>query len=158
MLFAAGGRARKDVRAARGIGAARSVGIDVNYYKILVFTVGAFFAGIAGGLYASYFYFLKPDIFGILKSIDILVIVVLGGLGSLSGSIIAGTFLAVITTYLQQFAELRMIIYSVVLVVVMIFRPQGLMGNKELSLKLFKDLFNKENGWLARKRNDKIKS
>lgn len=138
--------------------AAESMGINTTKYKVMAFAIGAFFAGIAGGLYASYFYFLKPDIFGFMKSIDILVIVVLGGLGSLSGSIVAGTFLAVITTYLQSFAELRMIIYSLVLIVVMIFRPQGLMGNKELSLKLFKDIFDKENGWLARKRNAKIKS
>lgn len=138
--------------------AAESMGINTTKYKVMAFAIGAFFAGIAGGLYASYFYFLKPDIFGFMKSIDILVIVVLGGLGSISGSVIAGIFLAIVTTYLQQFAALRMIIYSVVLIIVMIFRPQGLMGNKELSLKLFRDIFGKENSWLARKRNAKIKS
>lgn len=138
--------------------AAESMGINTTKYKVMAFAIGAFFAGIAGALYASFFYFLKPDIFGFLKSIDILVIVVLGGLGSLSGSVIAGAFLAIITTYLQQFASLRMVIYALVLIIVMIFRPQGLLGNKELSLKMFKNFFDKENGWLARKRNSKIKS
>ncbi len=138
--------------------AAESMGINTTKYKVMAFAIGAFFAGIAGGLYASYFYFLKPDIFGFMKSIDILVIVVLGGLGSISGSIIAGIFLAIVTTYLQQFAAVRMIIYSLVLIIVMIFRPQGLMGNKEFSMKFFKSFGKKENSWLARKRNAKIKS
>ena len=117
--------------------AAESVGVNTTKAKVLAFTVGAFFAGIAGALYASNFYFIKPDLFGFLKSIDILVIVVLGGLGSLSGSVIAAFLLAILSTVLQPFPELRMIIYSLALVVIMVFRPQGLMGNKELSLKLF---------------------
>ena len=120
--------------------AAESVGVNPTKAKVLAFTVGAFFAGIAGALYASNFYFIKPDLFGFLKSIDILVIVVLGGLGSLSGSVIAAFLLAILSTVLQPFPELRMIIYSLALVVIMVFRPQGLMGNKELSLKLFSRL------------------
>ena len=105
---------------------------------MISFTIGAFFAGVAGAMYASYFYFLKPDLFGFLKSVDILVIVVLGGMGSISGSIIAAVLLALISTVLQSFPELRMVIYSLVLVVIMIFRPQGLMGSREISLSLFK--------------------
>jgi len=114
--------------------AAESVGINATRAKTLAFTVGAFFGAIAGGLYASYFYFIKPDLFGFLKSIDILVIVVLGGLGSLTGSIIAAILLALLQTFLQPFPELRMIIYSLALVMIMIFRPQGLMGSRELNL------------------------
>lgn len=117
--------------------AAESIGVRSTQAKTLAFSVGAFFGAIAGGVYASYFYFIKPDLFGFLKSIDILVIVVLGGLGSLSGSVIAAFLLAILSTVLQPFPELRMIIYSLALVVIMVFRPQGLMGNKELSLKLF---------------------
>lgn len=112
--------------------AAESVGVNAFRAKMTAFTLGAFFAGIGGGLYASYFYFIKPDLFGFLKSIDILVIVVLGGLGSLSGSIIAAILLAVVSTLLQPFPELRMIIYAVVLVTIMVFRPQGIMGSREL--------------------------
>lgn len=117
--------------------ASESMGINTTKYKIMAFTMGAFFAGIAGALYASYFYFLKPDLFGFLKSIDYLVIVVLGGMGSISGSVIASILLAAISTYLQAFPAARMIIYSVLLVAIMLFRPQGLMGSKELSLATF---------------------
>ena len=109
----------------------------IYYYKVIAFAIGAFFAGIAGGLYSSYFYFIRPVIFGFLKSIDILVIVVLGGLGSISGSIIAGILLAVLTAFLQSFTAVRMIIYALLLVVIMIFRPQGIMGSKEIN-EIFK--------------------
>jgi len=114
--------------------ASESVGINLTKYKVLAFVIGAFFAGIAGALYASYFYYIKPDLFNFMKSIDILVIVVLGGMGSLSGSILAAILLALISSYLQSFAELRMVIYAILLLLIMIFRPQGLMGTKEFSL------------------------
>lgn len=117
--------------------ASESMGINTTKYKVMAFALGAFFAGVAGALYASYFYFLKPDLFGFLKSIDILVIVVLGGMGSISGSIIAAILLALVTTFLQSFTAVRMILYAVILVVIMIFRPQGLMGTKEIT-DLFK--------------------
>jgi len=122
--------------------ASESIGINTTKYKVIAFTFGAFCAGIAGALYASYFYFLKPDLFGFLKSIDVLVIVVLGGLGSISGSIIAAILLALISTYLQSFPEVRMIFYSLLLVIIMIFRPQGLMGSKEISFSVFSKLGN----------------
>lgn len=117
--------------------AAESMGINTTKYKVMAFAVGAFFAGIAGALYSSYFYFIKPNIFGFMKSIDILVIVVFGGMGSITGSIIAAIALAVITTFLQSYSELRMIIYALLLVVIMIFRPKGLLGTKEIT-ELFK--------------------
>ncbi len=113
--------------------AAEAMGINTTMYKVLAFAIGAFFAGIAGALYSSYFYFIKPDLFGFLKSIDILVIVVLGGLGSVTGSVVAGILIAVLTTLLQAFTEVRMIIYALLLVLIMIFRPQGLMGSKEIT-------------------------
>jgi branched-chain amino acid transport system permease protein len=112
--------------------AAETIGINTTKYKVLAFIIGAFFAGIAGALYSSYFYYIKPSLFGFLKSIDILVIVVLGGMGSITGSILSSILLALISTYLQAFAEFRMIIYSIILVSIMIFKPQGLMGTKEL--------------------------
>ncbi len=120
--------------------AAESMGVNTTKYKVISFTLGAFFAGIAGGIYASYFYFLKPDMFGFLKSVDVLVIVVLGGLGSISGSIIAAVLLAIISTLLQSFSDERMIIYALLLIILMLFRPQGLMGSKEISLSIFKKL------------------
>jgi branched-chain amino acid transport system permease protein len=117
--------------------ASESVGINSTFYKVMAFAIGAFFAGVAGALYASYFYFLKPDLFGFLKSIDILVIVVFGGLGSMTGSIVAAILLAIITTFLQAFTAVRMIVYAALLVLIMIFRPQGLFGTKEIT-DLFK--------------------
>jgi len=113
--------------------AAESMGVNTTKYKVMAFALGAFFAGVAGGLYASYFYFIKPNLFGFMKSVDILVIVVLGGLGSISGSVIAAVLLAVLTTYLQKFTEVRMIIYSLLLIAIMLFRPQGLLGTKEIT-------------------------
>jgi branched-chain amino acid transport system permease protein len=119
------------------------MGIDTIKYKVIAFVIGAFCAGIAGALYASYFYFIKPDLFGFLKSVDILVIVVLGGMGSISGSILAAILLALISTYLQSFPEIRMVLYAAALIAIMIFRPQGLMGSRELSLEFIGELGNR---------------
>ena len=80
--------------------------------------------------------------FGFQKSIDILVIVVFGGMGSITGSVIAAMVLALITTVLQSYSELRMIIYALLLISIMLFRPQGLLGSKEIT-DLFK--FKKSN-------------
>lgn len=131
--------------------ASETMGVSSTRYKVTAFIIGACFAGVAGALYASYFYVLKPDMFGFMKSIDILIIVVFGGLGSLSGSILAAVVLAVISTLLQSFADLRMVLYALMLIVIMIFRPQGLMGSREVSLALFKKIgkglsFRKERG------------
>lgn len=117
--------------------AAEAIGINTTRVKVQTFTIGAFFAGIGGGLYASYFYVLQPGQFGFLRSIDILVIVVLGGLGSLSGSILAAILLAVVSTALAQFTDVRMIIYALLMVLIMIFRPGGIMGSREVSLGIF---------------------
>ncbi len=116
--------------------ASEAMGVNTTYYKVLVFTMGAFFAGIAGALYANYFYFIKPDSFGFMKSIDILVIVVFGGMGSITGSIIGAILLSVISLFLQSIPELRMVVYSLILFFIMIYRPQGLMGKSDF--KFFK--------------------
>jgi branched-chain amino acid transport system permease protein len=113
--------------------AADAMGINTTFYKVAAFAIGSFFAGIAGGLFSHNFYIIQPTNFGFLKSFDILIFVVLGGLGSMSGSVIAAVLLTVISTYLQQYPETRMIIYSIVLVVVMLYRPQGLMGTREIT-------------------------
>ena len=121
--------------------AAEAIGVNTTASKVQAFTIGAFFAGIGGGLYASYFFLIKPDQFGFLRSIDILVIVVLGGLGSLSGTVIAAILLAIVSMLLAQFSDIRMIIYSLVLVLIMIFRPGGLMGSKEITDTVFGKVF-----------------
>src|SRR5690606_2010877 len=113
--------------------AADAMGINTTYYKVLAFVIGAFFAGIAGGLYAHNFYIIQPQNFGFLKSFDILIFVVLGGLGSLSGSVISAILLTLVSTFLQEYPETRMILYSVVLILVMLYWPQGLMGTREIT-------------------------
>ncbi|NMD72583.1 branched-chain amino acid ABC transporter permease [Bacillus sp. DNRA2] len=113
--------------------AADAMGINTTFYKVVAFALGAFFAGVAGALYAHNFYIIQPTNFGFLKSFDILIFVVLGGLGSMSGSVIAAILLTIVSTFLQEYPETRMIIYSFVLIVMMIYRPQGLLGTKELT-------------------------
>ena len=129
--------------------AAETMGINTTKYKVLAFTIGAFFAGTAGALFAHYFYILQPNNFGFLRSVDYLVMVVFGGLGSITGSILAAAVLTILNAALQSVAELRMVFYSVLLIVIMIFRPQGLLGNKEFSLKFFKRLSGGEKRDLA---------
>src|SRR5579875_2231634 len=113
--------------------AADAMGINTTFYKVVAFVIGAFFAGVAGALYAHNFYIIQPTNFGFLKSFDILILVVLGGLGSMSGAVIAAILLTIISTYLSNYPEVRMVIYSLVLIVMMLFRPQGLMGTKEIT-------------------------
>jgi branched-chain amino acid transport system permease protein len=113
--------------------AADSMGINTTYYKVVAFAIGSFFAGIAGCLYAHHFYIIQPTNFGFLKSFDILIFVVLGGLGSMSGAVIAAILLTIVSTFLQDYPETRMIIYSIVLILVMLYRPKGLLGTKEVT-------------------------
>jgi len=115
--------------------AAELMGINTTRYKVMAFVIGAMFAGLAGALYAHYFYIIKPDTFNFLKSFDILVMVVLGGLGSTTGAVIAAIFITTLTAALQSFPAIRMILYALILIIVMIYRPQGLMGNKEMGRK-----------------------
>lgn len=118
--------------------AAEAMGINTTKYKVMAFVIGAFFAGVAGGLSAHMFYILTPQSFNFIKSFEILVIVVLGGLGSTSGSILGAIVLTLIYTWLQEWPELRMLIYSALLVLMMIFRPQGLLGTREFSFNFLK--------------------
>lgn len=119
--------------------ATESLGIKTTYYKTLAFLIGAMTAAVAGSIHASYFGVINPGQFTFDKSIDILIILVFGGIGSITGSVVAAVVLSIINVYLQQFGALRMIIYALVLILIMIFRPAGLLGNVEVSLgKLIK--------------------
>ena len=115
--------------------AADVMGINTTRYKVMAFSVGAFFAGVAGGLYAHYFYLIRPATFTFMRSFDALVMVVFGGLGSITGSVIAAAAVTILNATLQSLGAIRMVIYAALLVVVMIFRPQGLLGTKEFTLK-----------------------
>lgn len=114
--------------------ASEASGVPNTYYKVLAFTVASFFAGVAGAINAQYIGLLSARSFNFTRSIDILVIVVLGGMGSLTGSIVAAIGLTILPELLRGFAEYRMLIYSVALIVVMIFKPSGLFGRYEFSL------------------------
>ena len=114
--------------------AAESCGIHTTYYKVMAFVMSAFFAGVAGCLYAGYLRTLVPSTFDFMKSIEILIMVVLGGMGSMLGSVLSATVLTILPEVLRQFADLRMVAYSIVLIIVMIFRPKGLMGTYDFSL------------------------
>ena len=114
--------------------AAEASGVNVTYYKTLAFVSSAFFAGVGGALYAGCIGVMEPAKFGFMKSIEILVMVVLGGMGSMLGSTISATVLTILPEALRAFADYRMVAYAVVLILVMIFRPQGLLGAYDFSL------------------------
>ena len=118
--------------------AAETMGIDTTKYKIMAFTIGAGFAGTAGCLFSHYYYIAHPASFTFMRSFDILTMVVLGGLGSMSGAITGAIVLTGISALLADYPEWRMVIYSVTLIVLMLNRPQGIFGSKELSRKMFK--------------------
>ncbi|HEX3729874.1 MAG TPA: branched-chain amino acid ABC transporter permease [Opitutaceae bacterium] len=106
--------------------AAASVGIDPTRYKIVAFVVGAFFAGIAGGLYGHFKLTINPVGFDFTRSIEIVVMVILGGMGNTLGVILAAILLTLLPEVLRPVAEYRMVIYSLLLVGLMLARPQGL--------------------------------
>jgi branched-chain amino acid transport system permease protein len=119
--------------------AANANGINIFRYKMLGFVIAAAIAGVGGSLYAMDVGFVKPDAAQFLRSIDFLIYVVLGGMGSMTGAILA----AYVLTYLQEFLrflqEYRLVIYPMILILVMLFRPQGLLGMKEFSFVGFVD-------------------
>ena len=119
--------------------AAESMGVNTTKIKVMTFAFAAMTASIAGSLYVGYIGTVVPKDFTIMKSIDYLIIAVLGGLGSMTGTIVAAIVLGILNMYLQNFSDLRMVIYSLALILVMVFRPGGLLGTRELKLlTLFK--------------------
>jgi branched-chain amino acid transport system permease protein len=124
--------------------ASEAMGVNVTQVKVLAFMCGALLAAVAGSLYATTYYVVKPETFGIDMSISILIIVVLGGMGSLSGSLLAAIFVGVVNMFLQSFGQVRMLVYAIILILVMIFRPEGLLGLDELSLKTLRNRFFKK--------------
>ena len=115
--------------------ASEALGKDTTKYKLLVFIIGAFFAGIAGSLYAHYITFIDPSSFTVMESITILLMVIFGGMGSISGSVVGAVILVVLPELLRFIgmpssiaAPMRQMIYGLLLVVLMVKRPQGIMG------------------------------
>lgn len=126
--------------------AAEAMGVNTTGYKVRAFVVSSFFAGVAGGLFAHFVPIINPGSFTFVKSMEIVVMVVLGGLGSTTGAIVAAVFLTLLPEVLrsvfttlgsesslaQQVDQIRMPVYGMLLVVLMLSRPQGLFGTKEL--------------------------
>ena len=114
--------------------AASSVGINITRFKVIAFAIGAFFAGVAGFAFAHINGYLHPNSFTFLRSFEIIVMVILGGMGSLSGSVLAAGILTALPELLRQlpaawqFPELRMLLYAILLILMMMLRPQGLFG------------------------------
>lgn len=115
--------------------AANANGIGVFKYKMIGFVIASFVAGIGGALYVSRIGFIKPDQASFTKSIDYLIFVVLGGMGSTTGAILAAYVLTFLQEVLRFLKDFRLLIYPIVLIIVMIFRPQGLLGTKEFSFE-----------------------
>ncbi|MBA3243505.1 MAG: branched-chain amino acid ABC transporter permease [Acidobacteria bacterium] len=122
--------------------AAEAMGVNTTRYKVLAFVISSAMAGAGGVLLAHFDGYLNPKSFEFIRSFEILIMIILGGLGSIVGSILGAILLTVLPEALRGFAEYRMVIYSLLLIVLMITRPQGLLGNADP----FK-------GWRARRRN-----
>lgn len=112
--------------------AAEAMGVDTVRSKVVAFVFAAFFAGIGGALYAHQIGAIDPKELGFMKSIDLVIIVVIGGMGSITGIVLGATILVVLPEWFRDFADYRMIAYALALIVVMLLRPQGIMGVKEL--------------------------
>lgn len=127
--------------------ASEASGINTTYYKTFAFVLSAIFAGIAGGIYAHNLGVLGAKQFDYNYSINILVMVVLGGMGSFTGSILSAIVLTILPEALRSFAEYRMIVYPLILIIMMLFRPKGLLGREEFQIsKVIKYLKNKKGG------------
>ena len=113
--------------------AAEAMGVNTTKYKVMAFTIGAAFAGIAGGLFAHQFYLISPNSFTFLSSFNYLIMVVMGGMGSITGSIAGAFVVTFISAALASIPELRMIIYAIALILLMFYRPQGLFGYMEFT-------------------------
>ena len=117
--------------------AAEAMGVNTTQTKVKAFVLGAFWAGVAGGIYGHYYGYLNPSIFGFMKSFEIIVIIVLGGLGSVTGGILAAVGLTILPEALRPIQKItgidfRMIIYSLILILFMLLRPSGLFGRHEI--------------------------
>ncbi len=111
--------------------AAEAMGVDTTRSKVISFIVSSAFAGIAGGLFGHYLMYLHTNSFTFIKSIEIIIMIVIGGLGSITGSVLGAVLYIGLTEGLREFAQYRMVLFSFLLVVLMIVRPQGILGHRE---------------------------
>lgn len=116
--------------------AAELMGVNTRRCKVLAFAISAFFAGVAGGLFAHTLQYIHPTTFSIIKSTDILVMLYLGGMGSLAGSIIGGALYTIVLEALRDLGIWRMVVSPLLLIILMLFRPRGIMGGREWGILL----------------------
>lgn len=109
--------------------AAKACGINTTNYKIIAFTAGSFLGGLGGALYSHYIFFISPQDFAFLKSIEFLNMVVLGGMGSIAGTVLGAAILTIAPEMLRIVAEYRLLFYGAMLVILMVFRPNGILGD-----------------------------
>lgn len=107
------------------------MGVDTKRVKLLAFTISSFFTGVAGALFAHVLQFINPRVFDIIKSTDILIMVYLGGIGSIGGSVVGATIYTVLLEVLRPLGMWRMVLMPLVLVLLMLYRPRGIMGLRE---------------------------
>ena len=129
--------------------ASESMGINTTYYKLFAFVLAAFIAGVAGGIYGHHYGMIDPSKFDFNRSVEILIMVVLGGMGSITGSIISAGALTILSEKLRDFSEYRMLLYAIILILIMLFKPSGLLGRYEISIpgfihKLIKKIKNRK--------------
>jgi branched-chain amino acid transport system permease protein len=123
--------------------ASQIIGINVFRYKMISLVISAAFAGVAGGMLGHYLGFLQPKMFQLIKSTELTIIVIFGGLGSISGSVIGALVLTSLPELLRSFAKWRLVVYGAAVVFIMISRPQGLMGGYEISFRNAKRLISR---------------
>ena len=126
--------------------AAESMGINIARYKVQSFAVSAFMAGIGGCLYGHFLGYINPSDFGFLKSIDMLSMIVLGGLGSIPGAVFGASLLSAAPEFLRFMSQYRMLVYGALLVFLMVFRPNGLLGGIDFAALVLRKLGVKPRG------------
>ena len=111
--------------------AAEAMGVDTTRSKVISFVVSSALAGVGGGLFGHYLMYVHTNSFTFIKSIEIIIMIVIGGLGSITGSVLGAVLYITLTEGLRQFSEYRMILFSLLLIIIMIVRPQGILGHRE---------------------------
>ena len=126
-------RLGRELRASRDDSIAASLmGFNTPATRMKALMLSAFFCGIAGSLLGGYMSFIQPSMFDMMKSTELTAVVVFGGLGSMSGTILGSAAITLIMEYFRDISQYRMLIYGLLLVIIMVFRPEGLLGSREI--------------------------
>ncbi|MBQ3396826.1 MAG: branched-chain amino acid ABC transporter permease [Synergistaceae bacterium] len=126
-------RLGRELKASRDDSIAASLmGFNTPHSRMKALVISAFYCGIAGSLLGGYMCFIQPSMFDMMKSTELTAVVVFGGLGSMSGTILGSAAITLIMEYFRDISQYRMLIYGLLLVVIMVFRPEGLMGSHEI--------------------------